>query len=82
MRQRRLLMASNLDEIVQQVQDDFQNLLAYVTGPDARLRIAYAVELALFRRLLALGVALLRLFFVTRVPCGRRSQSSPPTERV
>ena len=59
-------MASNSDEIVQQVQDDFQNLLAYVTGPDARVRTAYTVELTLFRRLLALGAALLRLFFVTR----------------
>ena len=59
-------MASNSDEIVQQVQDDFQNLLAYVTGPDARVQTAYTVELTLFRRLLALGAALLRLFFVTR----------------
>jgi hypothetical protein len=59
-------MASNSDEIVQQVQDDFQNLLAYVTGPDARAQTAYTVELTLFRRLLALGAALLRLFFVTR----------------
>ena len=29
-------MASNSDEMVQQVRDDFQNLLAYVTGPEAR----------------------------------------------
>jgi hypothetical protein len=58
-------MASNSDEIVQQVQDDFQNLLAYVTGPDAQGQTAYTVELTLFRRLLALGAALLRLFFVT-----------------
>lgn len=59
-------MASNSDEIVQQVQADFQNLLAYVIGPDARVRTAYTVELILFRRLLALGATLLRLFFVTR----------------
>jgi hypothetical protein len=59
-------MASNSDEIVQQVQDDFQNLLAYVIGPDARVQTAYTVELSLFRRVLALGAALLRLFFVTR----------------
>jgi hypothetical protein len=59
-------MASNSDEIVQQVQDDFQNLLAYVTGPDARVRTAYTAELTLFRRLLALGAVLLRLFLVTR----------------
>ena len=44
----------------------FNNLLAYVTGPKARLQTAYTVELTLFRRLLALGAALLRRFFVTR----------------
>jgi hypothetical protein len=43
-------MASNSDEIVQQVQDDFQNLLASVTGPDAQGQTAYTVELTLFRR--------------------------------
>ena len=59
-------MTSNPEPIVQQLQDEFQNLLAYVTGPDARSQTAYTVELTLFRRLLALGAALLRLFFVTR----------------
>jgi hypothetical protein len=59
-------MTSNPEPIVQQLQDDFQNLLVYVTGPDARSQTAYTVELTLFRRLLALGTALLRLFFVTR----------------
>jgi hypothetical protein len=59
-------MTSNSDEIVQQVQHDFQNLLDYITGPDTRAQTAYTVEVTLFRRLLALGAALLRLFFVTR----------------
>jgi hypothetical protein len=59
-------MTSNSAEIVQQVQHDFQNLLGYIMGPDARAQTAYTVELTLFRRLLALGAALLRLFFVTR----------------
>ena len=59
-------MTSNPEPIVQQLQDEFQNLLAYVTGPDARAQTAYSVESTLFRRLLALGAALLRLFFVTR----------------
>src|SRR5918996_1937952 len=66
MHQRRAAMASNPEPIVQQLQHDFQNLLAYVTGPDARSQTAYTVELTLFRRVLALGAALLRLFFVTR----------------
>lgn len=59
-------MASNSDQIVQHVQHDFQALIAYVTGPEARVQTAYTVELTLFRRLLALGATLLRLFFVMR----------------
>jgi hypothetical protein len=59
-------MTSNPEPIVQQLQHEFQNLLAYVAGPEARSQTAYTVELTLFRRLLALGAALLRLFCVTR----------------
>src|SRR5256712_6752889 len=59
-------MASNAEETVHQIQHDFQNLMAYVTGPEAHVHSAYEVERTLFRRLLALGAALLRLFFVTR----------------
>jgi hypothetical protein len=59
-------MSFNSEPIVQQVQTDFHNLLAYVTGPQARTQTAYTVELTLFRRVLALGAALLRLFFLTR----------------
>src|SRR5262245_62444680 len=60
-------MPFNSEPIVQQVQTDFHNLIAYVTGPEARTQTAYTVELTLFRRVLALGAALLRLFFLTRV---------------
>jgi hypothetical protein len=59
-------MSFNSEPIVQQVQTDFHNLLAYVTGPQARTQTAYTVELTLFRRVLALGAALLRLFFLSR----------------
>lgn len=59
-------MASNVDPIVQQIQQDFQSLVTYVTGPETRTQTAYTVELTLFRRLLALGAALLRLFFLSR----------------
>jgi hypothetical protein len=59
-------MTSNPEPIVQQLQCEFQNLLAYVTGPDAGSQTVYIVERTLFRRLLTLGAALLRLFFVTR----------------
>lgn len=59
-------MTPNVDTSVQQIEQDFQALIAYVTGPQTRAATAYTVELALFRRLLALGAALLRLFFQTR----------------
>jgi hypothetical protein len=63
---RSIAMPPNAMPIVQQVQQDFQALLAYITGPDAQTQTAYTVELMLFRRLLSLGAALLRLFFATR----------------
>ena len=59
-------MASDVEQTVHQLQHDFQTLMAYVTGSEAQSHTAYEVELTLFRRLLALGAALLRLFFVTR----------------
>jgi hypothetical protein len=63
---RSIAVPSNAAPIVQQVQHDFQTLLAYITGPEAQTQTAYTVELTLFRRLLALGAALLRLFFLAR----------------
>jgi hypothetical protein len=59
-------MPSTAEPMIAQVQQQFQDLVAYVTGPETRSSTAYEVELTLFRRLLALGAALLRLFFVTR----------------
>ncbi len=41
-------------------------MVAYVTGPDTRMASAYTVELTLVRHLLAVGAALLRVFFQTR----------------
>jgi len=63
---RRRAMTLNVDMSVQQIQQDFQALVAYVTGPDTRMASAYTVELTLFRHLLAVGAALLRVFFQTR----------------
>jgi len=59
-------MSSNSTEIVQQIHQDFKNLVEYVTGPASQSRTAYEVELTLFRQLLLLGAQLLRLFFVQR----------------
>jgi hypothetical protein len=59
-------MSSNPDEIVQQMHSDFQSLIGYVRDAESRTRTAAEVECTLFRRLLALGLVLLRLFFLTR----------------
>jgi hypothetical protein len=59
-------MSSNSLQIIQQLHHDFQDLVEYVTGKASQSRTAYEVEWTLFRRLLALGAQLLRLFFVQR----------------
>jgi hypothetical protein len=59
-------MTSNLEPMVQQRHGEFQNLLAYVTGPEAGSQTVYPVARTLFRRLLALGAVLRRLCLVTR----------------
>jgi hypothetical protein len=57
-------MSCNPDQIVAQMQQDFHNLIAYVR--DGQTRTANEVERTLFQWLLALGLQLLRLFFLTR----------------
>jgi hypothetical protein len=70
-------MSSNPDEIVQQMQGDFQSLIAYVRDAESQTRTASEVERTLFRRLLALGLQLLRLFFVTRAAVRPRTPTAP-----
>jgi hypothetical protein len=69
-------MPFHADPIVTQIQDDMQGLIAYVMGPEAATQTAYTVEHTLFRRLLAVGLALLRLFFQTR------AAERPPAPRA
>jgi len=59
-------MTDNAEGIVAQVTDEFQGLVAYVTGSAAAGSAAYTVELTLLRRLLGLGALLLQVFFLTR----------------
>jgi hypothetical protein len=66
-------MALNTESIVPQLRRDFETLVDYVTGPASAEHEVYTVELHLFRRLLALGAALLGLFFRTR------AAACPPT---
>lgn len=59
-------MSPSTAPIIAHVRQAFEALLADVTGPATRDATADAVERALFRRLLALGAGLLRLFLVSR----------------
>ena len=59
-------MPATTEPSIAQVQQDFQALIEYVTGPTTRNSTAYEVELSLLRRLLAMGAALLRLFMLTQ----------------
>lgn len=68
-------MFSNPDQIVTQMQQDFHQLIAYVRDASSHTRTAYEVERTLFRRLLALGLQLLRLFFLSRAA----HRPAPPT---
>jgi hypothetical protein len=59
-------MTSTADPIIAQLRQEFETLLTAVTGPEAQASTADEVERALFRRVLALGGGLLRLFFCAR----------------
>lgn len=71
-------MSANSSQIIDQLHHDFQSLVEYVTGEDAQSRTAYEVELTLFKRLLALGTLLLRLFFVQRAAVRPREPVQAP----
>ncbi|MCA1598083.1 MAG: ISKra4 family transposase [Chloroflexi bacterium] len=75
-------MPSNSDLIVQQLHADFHALLTFVSGPEAHSQTAYTVELTLFRRLLALGAALLKLFFLTRAATRPAKPVTPTGTRL
>lgn len=75
-------MSSNSAQIVQQIHHDFKDLVEYVTGEASRSRTAYEVELTLFRRLLALGAQLLRLFFVQRAAVRPNEPTAPDGTRL
>jgi hypothetical protein len=71
-------MSSNSAQIVHQLHREFHELIEYVIGEQSQSRTAYEVELTLFRRLLALGAALLRLFFIHRASVRPRGSVYAP----
>jgi hypothetical protein len=59
-------MTFNSQEIIQDVRTEFEHLLDFVTGEQARTAKADNIERGLFKMLLSLGAKLLQLFFSMR----------------
>lgn len=59
-------MASNSQEIIQDIRVEFEKMLDFVTGEQARTATADRIERGLFKLLISLGAKLLALFFVMR----------------
>jgi hypothetical protein len=71
-------MTSNPEMIIQDVRQEFEMLLDFVTGEQAHQATADQIERGLFKLLLAMGAKLLRLFFVIR----SEACSRDPIERA
>jgi hypothetical protein len=59
-------MTSNSQTIIQDIRQEFEMLLDFVTGEPAQQSTADQIERGLFKLLLAMGAKLLKLFFVMR----------------
>jgi hypothetical protein len=65
-------MTFNSQEIIQDIHKDFEDMLAYVTGVQARTATADATERGLFKMLMQMGSKLLTLFFIMRSQAANR----------
>jgi len=59
-------MTFNSQAIIQDLRADFEKMLEYVTGEEARSATADAIERGLFKMLIQMGLKLLSLFFEMR----------------
>jgi hypothetical protein len=76
-------MASNSQSLRQDMQQEFERLLDYVTGEQAQKATADQIERGLFKLLLAMGAKLLTLFFVMRSEaCARESSQNAGGETL
>lgn len=65
-------MTSNSQVIIQDIRTDFEKMLEYVSGEQARTATADATERGLFKMLIEMGLKLLTLFFVMRSQSAKR----------
>lgn len=76
-------MAFNSQAIIQDVCAEFERLLDFVTGEQARTAKADSIERGLFKMLLRLGAQLLQLFFAMRSEaCSRQAVQSQGGEEL
>jgi hypothetical protein len=74
-------MTFNSQEIIQDIRAEFEHLLEFVTGEQARTAKADSIERGLFKMLLKLGAKLLQLFFTMRSEiCSRQAVQSKSGE--
>lgn len=75
-------MTSNSQAIIQDIHADFEKMLEYVTGEEARKATADATERGLFKMLIEMGLKLLTLFFEMRSHNANRENLSMPNGSV
>lgn len=76
-------MTSNSQTIIQDVRQEFEMLIEFVTGEHAQKVTANQMERSVFSLLLALGAKLLQLFFVVRSEsCSRETRETVKGQRL
>lgn len=75
-------MASNSQEIIQDVHAQFEHLIDFVTGEKAQVATADYIERGLFKLLVILGASLLQLFFVMRSKACSRETMHPEENKI
>ena len=75
-------MAFNSQAIIQDIRTDFEKMLEYVTGEEARKATADATERGLFKMLIEMGLKLLTLFFEIRSQNANRENLRVPDGSV
>lgn len=67
-------MTFNSQDMIHEIRAEFEKMLDFVTGEEARTATADRIERGLFKLLISLGAKLLTLFFVMRSQaCSRES---------
>ncbi len=65
-------MTSNSQEIIQDIRGQFEHMMEFVTGEQARTATADHIERGLFRMVLSMGGKMLQLFFIMRTQASSR----------